>query len=104
MWHYLMFSSINDSAVQLGSAAGMALLSPPPPPPSRRPTHVGARGPLLKKSNVRCYPSGSAAPPGAKRPPDGKTPLPKPSAAIVSIPPKAETQTLLNSNIQFKKG
>lgn len=31
MWHYLMFCSINDSAIQLGSVAGITPLSSPPP-------------------------------------------------------------------------
>lgn len=32
MWHYLMFCSINDLAIQLGSVVGIAPLSPPPSP------------------------------------------------------------------------
>lgn len=79
MWHYLMFCSINDSAIQLGSVAGIAPLSPPPSP-----TYAClSTGASPQKSNVRCYPSlliekdlGCI---GARRPcfwaGDGKTPL-----------------------------
>lgn len=81
MWHYLMFCSINDSAIQLGSVAGITPLSPPP---SLRPTHVWAWGPLLKSqmSDVIHPPLIEKDPArhrGARRPcfwaGDGKTPL-----------------------------
>lgn len=52
MWHYLTFCSINDSAIQLGSVAGIAPLSPPPSPTYS----CLSTGASPQKSNVRCYP------------------------------------------------